>query len=125
MCIRDRGQRAPAAALKELGAHPVSGEPLKVLDGRWGPYVTDGKTNASLPKSVPPDELTINEAVELLARRAERVAAKKGGRKKGSKKKASKKKAAKKKAKKKAAKKASKKKSAKKQAAPKKPAEDA
>jgi DNA topoisomerase-1 len=127
---RRRGQRAAAPALKELGAHPVTGEALKVLDGRWGPYVTDGKTNASLPKSVPPDELTINEAVELLARRAERVAAKKGARrkapkKKAAKKKAAKKKAAKKKAKKKAAKKASKKKSAKKRAASDTPSEEA
>ncbi|MDJ0520544.1 MAG: type I DNA topoisomerase [Planctomycetota bacterium] len=123
---RRRGQRAPAAPLKELGEHPVSGEPLKILDGRWGPYVTDGTVNASLPKSVPPDELTINEAVELLARRAERMAAKKGARRKGGRKKAAKKKAAKKKtARKKAAKKkAVKKAAAKKKAAP-KPSDEA
>jgi len=112
---RRRGQRAPAAPLKELGNHPESGEPLKVLEGRWGPYVTDGKINASIPKSIELEELSLSEAVELLRRRAERMKAKGGGRtkKKAAKKKA-KKKAAKKKAKKKASKKKAKKKAAKK-----------
>ncbi len=103
---RRRGQRAPAKALKELGPHPESGIELKVLDGRYGPYVTDGTLNASLPKGTEPGELTLPEAVDLLRRRAERVAAKKSS---GRRKKKAKKKAAKKKAKKKAAKKAKKK----------------
>ncbi len=96
---RRRGQAAPKPALKELGEHPETGAPLKIMDGRWGPYVTDGKVNASLPKSIAPDELTVGEAVEMLVRRAERMAAKKGtGRRAPAKKKAAKKKAAKKKA---------------------------
>ncbi|MDA1195954.1 MAG: type I DNA topoisomerase [Planctomycetota bacterium] len=121
---RRRGQAAPAAALRELGAHPESGATLKILEGRWGPYVTDGRVNASLPKSMEPEELSIAEAVELLVRRAARMKAKGPARKSAApKKKASKKKASKKKASKKAAtKKSAKKKSAKKKAAEKPPA---
>ena len=112
---RRRGQRAPAKPLKELGKHPETEAELKVLEGRWGPYVTDGDINASLPKSIEPDELSLNEAVELLRRRAERLKAGGGRRKKKAAKKKAKKKAAKKKtAKKKASKKKAKKKAAKK-----------
>jgi len=67
---KGRGARAEAKALKELGAHPEDGEPVKVLDGRFGPYVKHGKINASLPKGKSPDELEMAEAVELLAARA-------------------------------------------------------
>jgi DNA topoisomerase I len=74
-----RGQAAPRAPLKELGPHPVSGTPLKVLDGRFGPYVTDGTTHASLPKTMEPAELTLERAVEMLAARAERQASGGGG----------------------------------------------
>jgi DNA topoisomerase-1 len=99
---RRRGQRAPAKPLKELGPHPETGAELQVLDGRYGPYVTDGTLNASLPKSVEPAELTMGEAVELLQRRAERVRSKKAA-KKPRRKKAAKKKSAKKVARKKSA----------------------
>jgi len=58
--------------LKDLGPHPESGVPLKVLDGRYGPYVTDGAVNASLPKGMEPDELEMEEALELLAKAAAR-----------------------------------------------------
>ena len=83
-----------------------------MLSGRYGPYVTDGTLNASLPKGVEPAEITLPEAVDLLRRRAERVKAKKAAR--GRKSPARKKKAAGKKA---AAKKAAKKKAAKKKTA--------
>ncbi len=75
-------------------------EPIKLLEGRYGPYVTDGETNASLPKGASPDELTFDQAVSLLAERAAKGGTKKK-KKKGTKKaakKATKKKAAKKKA---------------------------
>ena len=69
----------PAPPLAELGAHPTSQATITVRDGRYGPYVTDGKLNASLPKDRDPSSITMDDAVALLAARAERVAAQ-GGR---------------------------------------------
>ena len=60
---------AAQKVLKEVGAHPVSGAVIKLLDGRYGPYVTDGTTNASLPKDEDPATLTVGRAVDLLASR--------------------------------------------------------
>jgi DNA topoisomerase-1 len=53
---------------------------VRVLDGRFGPYVTDGWVNASLPRGTDPGELTLEHAVELLRERAARAPAKKAGR---------------------------------------------
>jgi DNA topoisomerase I len=67
---KSRGNRAASAApLRELGADPESGKPLVVRSGRFGPYVTDGETNASLRKSDSVEEITVERAVELLAER--------------------------------------------------------
>jgi DNA topoisomerase-1 len=66
---RRRGQRAPAAPLKELGPDPVSQQPMIVKDGRYGPYVTDGTTNASLRRGDDVETLTMERASELLAER--------------------------------------------------------
>jgi DNA topoisomerase I len=63
-----RGQRA-AEALRSLGDDPVSGQPIVLRDGRFGPYVTDGATNASLRKGDAVDGLTLERAAELLADR--------------------------------------------------------
>ncbi len=105
--------RKQAKALKELGAHPETGDPVNVMDGRYGPYIKHQKTNATLPAGLEPDTITLERAVELLAAKEK----KKPTKKKAAKKKATKKKAAKKKAAKKApAKKAAKKKTAKKKA---------
>jgi DNA topoisomerase I len=68
-----RGRAAPAAPLKELGPHPTTGTLLRVLSGKYGPYVSDGTLNASLPRDADPQALTMAEAVDLLAARAERV----------------------------------------------------
>jgi DNA topoisomerase-1 len=65
-----RRQRAAPKELKALGPHPESGEPVRILDGRYGPYVTDGTTNASLPKGLAPESVTMAQAQELLAARA-------------------------------------------------------
>lgn len=53
--------------LKDLGKHPSTGEEIQVLDGRYGPYVKAGKTNATIPKGVEPGDLTLEKAVELIA----------------------------------------------------------
>ena len=70
------GRGAAAAPLKDLGAHPETGEPIHVMAGRFGPYVKSGKINATLPKGTAPEELTLEEALPLLAARA--LAAPKG-----------------------------------------------
>jgi DNA topoisomerase-1 len=62
--------RSGPSALKDLGAHPQTGEPVKVMSGRFGPYVNAGKVNANVPKAKDPAELTLEEAVALLAERA-------------------------------------------------------
>lgn len=70
-------KRAPAAAIKEFGEDPESGKTIKLKDGRFGPYVTDGVTNASVPKGEDPETLTTERAQELLAiRRAKGPATK-------------------------------------------------
>jgi DNA topoisomerase-1 len=64
---RARGSREP---LKVLGAHPRTELEIKLMEGRFGPYVTDGTTNATLPKSLAPDQLTLEEAAQLIDERA-------------------------------------------------------
>jgi DNA topoisomerase-1 len=67
-----RKAAAPKAPLKELGADPVTGAPMVVKEGRFGPYVTDGETNASLRKGDVIESLTDERAAELLAERRAR-----------------------------------------------------
>jgi DNA topoisomerase I len=92
-----RGARAPVEPLKTFGPHPESGGEIKLMAGRYGPYVTDGATNATLPRDKQPEELTAEEAITLITERAAKGPAKKGGRRKApaKKKTAPKKKAAK------------------------------
>ncbi|BBC72842.1 DNA topoisomerase I [Altererythrobacter sp. B11] len=94
------GGRAKAEPIKTLGTHPTSGGEIKVMPGRYGPYVTDGTTNATIPKDMKPEDVTEAQAVELIdARAAKAPAKKKPARKKAAAKKApAKKPAAKKKA---------------------------
>ncbi len=61
------GNRAASSALKEFEADPVSGKPIKVKDGRFGPYVTDGTTNATIPRGENVEEIDFDRAVQLLA----------------------------------------------------------
>ena len=67
---RGRVARQAPPPLKEMGAHPKSGKEIRLMDGRFGPYVTDGETNASLPRGESVGELTLERAVELLEARA-------------------------------------------------------
>lgn len=71
-----RGARAKAEPLKVFGPHPTSGGEIKLMDGRYGPYVTDGVTNATLPKSVEQDALTAEEAIALIDAKAAKGPAK-------------------------------------------------
>ncbi|MBA4787006.1 MAG: type I DNA topoisomerase [Brevundimonas sp.] len=64
------GRGAAAAPLKDLGAHPETGEPIHVMAGRFGPYVKSGKINATLPKGTAPEDLTLEAALPLLAAKA-------------------------------------------------------
>ena len=66
---RGRGARAAAPPLRELGADPATGKPMVIKDGRFGPYVTDGETNASLRKGDEVAAITVQRGAELLADR--------------------------------------------------------
>ena len=74
---RKGGSREPIAT---LGKHPGSGGDIKVMAGRYGPYVTDGMTNATLPKGAKPEAVTLDEALRLIDERAAKGPAKKGRR---------------------------------------------
>jgi DNA topoisomerase-1 len=91
---KPRGRAAAKPPLKELGTDPVSGKPMVVKEGRFGPYVTDGETNASLRRDDVVEELTDARAAELLADRRARGPAKKAPRKAAARKAPAKKKAA-------------------------------
>ena len=98
--IRNKNKRT---VLAEVGKHPESGIDLQVLKGRYGPYVTDGKLNASLPKGDDPADLSLEQALVLLAAASKRkkTPKKKVAKKKTTKKKTTRKKTAKKTARKK------------------------
>jgi len=72
------GARKSTEPLKVLGAHPRTEAEIKLMAGRFGPYVTDGTTNATLPKTIEPDALTLEEAAQLIDARAAAAPAKKG-----------------------------------------------
>ncbi len=73
-----RGRGAAKPPLKELGPDPVSGKPMVVKEGKFGPYVTDGETNATVPRGEDPQSITVERGTELLAdRRSRGPAAKK------------------------------------------------
>lgn len=81
-----RGAAAKKEPIKTFEVSPVTNNPIQLLDGRYGPYVTDGETNASLPKDAKPDELTFTQALDLLATRAAMGGGKKKTARRGAKK---------------------------------------
>ena len=76
-----RRQSASREPIAVLGKHPANGGEIKVMAGRYGPYVTDGATNATLPKGAKPEGVSLDEAVRLIDERAAKGPAKKAGRK--------------------------------------------
>ncbi|HZB66386.1 MAG TPA: type I DNA topoisomerase [Ornithinibacter sp.] len=95
---KQRGRAAAKPPLAELGTDPASGRPVVVKDGRFGPYVTDGETNATLRKDDDPEKITPERGYELLADKRAQGPAKKRTATKGAAKKATAKKATAKKA---------------------------
>ena len=67
-----RGARGTSAPLKELGDHPATGKPVRILAGRFGPYIKHEDTNANVPRGKDPQAVTLEEAVALLAELLER-----------------------------------------------------
>ena len=69
-----KGRRSGAASvIADLGGHPESGENIQVKTGRYGPYVTDGTINATVPKGTDPEKVDLDQAVELLTKREEKL----------------------------------------------------
>jgi DNA topoisomerase I len=69
-----RGRQSTPKNLREIGPHPISQAPIVLKSGRYGPYVTDGKINASLPRGLDPQSLSVQDAVNLLDARAAKIA---------------------------------------------------
>ena len=89
-----RGRRMAPTPIKEIGAHPADGKPVALFEGKYGPYVKHGEVSASIPKGQNPADVTLAEAVDLIAARGG-AAAKKSGPKRRAKAPAQKAKAAK------------------------------
>ena len=70
---RGAGRGAAAKPLRELGDHPEEGGAISVMDGRYGPYVKWGRINATLPKGVEPEDVTLETALELIREKAART----------------------------------------------------
>ena len=74
---RRRGQAAARGPLRELGQDPATDKPVVIKDGRFGPYITDGQTNVTVPRSEDPATITAERASELLAEKRAKGPAKK------------------------------------------------
>ncbi|MCP2637542.1 type I DNA topoisomerase [Microbacterium sp. HD4P20] len=85
------GARGASSALKEFENDPTSGKPIKLKDGRFGPYVTDGETNATIPRGEEAMEISFERAVQLLADKRAKGPAKRPARKTAARKPAAKK----------------------------------
>lgn len=73
---RTRGKGGPRqqTTLREIGVNPANGKAVKLLSGRYGPYLTDGEVNASLSRGTDPMTVTPEQCYELLAQRAQQIA---------------------------------------------------
>lgn len=88
---KTRRGRTAKPPLKELGTDPASGKPVVIKDGRFGPYITDGTTNVTVPRSSTVEEIEADQAYTLLAEKRAKGPAKKRGTRKTTKKTAAKK----------------------------------
>lgn len=76
--LAESGKKASGPSeLKALGQHPDDGEPVRLMDGRYGPYVNHLKVNATIPRGTDPDSVTFEQALELIAAKAAKKPAKK------------------------------------------------
>ncbi len=80
MLSQPKKGRGRAAPLKELGEHPKSGDQINIMNGPYGPYIKSGKTNVSLPEGTKPEDMTLPQAIALLAEKGDAPTKKKGGR---------------------------------------------
>lgn len=64
--LKEKGKSRGSSALQDLGNHPETEQPVKVMDGRYGPYIKYGKKNISLPKGTDPEKFTMGDAVRLI-----------------------------------------------------------
>lgn len=78
LLAQEKGARRSATPQRTLGEHPDTGEPVAIYEGRYGPYVKHGKTNASLPKGVALEDVTLEQALALLAEKKAKKPAPKG-----------------------------------------------
>jgi len=70
--LKQKKSSGRSSEIKELGKHPESDESIRVMDGRYGPYLKYGKKNISLPKEVKPEEVTLDQAVEIIAEKGKK-----------------------------------------------------
>lgn len=70
--LNEKGKSRGSSEIKDLGTHPENGNPIKVMDGRYGPYLKYGKKNVSLPKEVVPEEVTLDEAVTIISEKGKK-----------------------------------------------------
>ncbi|MFA9231875.1 MAG: type I DNA topoisomerase [Microgenomates group bacterium] len=75
-----RGSATPVEALREMGEHP-SGGPIQVMPGKYGPYIKWAKVNATLPKDIAPEDVTLEQALELISEKAGKSGKKPAGKK--------------------------------------------
>src|SRR5262249_51704464 len=78
--LKQARTRRGATALRELGPHPADSQPVQVFSGKYGPYVKHGKTNATIPKEMTVEQVTLEQALALLEARQARGGASSGRR---------------------------------------------
>lgn len=70
--LKQKKSSGRSSEIKELGRHPENNESIRVMDGRYGPYLKHGKKNISLPKDMKPEDVTLDQAVEIIAEKAKK-----------------------------------------------------